>query len=357
MARVKIDSRVEGALKTAWNELKDQMPEDEFPVAKQVLAHVESQPEEFGVQGLQLPKLRKAQLILEPLKPKFKDSSPEQKNLDKAWSMGTLENCPLSPDALIAVLRMWRYCQLAGFHFSIRKARWVAWLHPVAKAAELDRTQLFRWASYYSEAERNFKMSGNGEDFNTADIDAGLVMGAWELLTARWTGSAEWNLERIPDERHLSCKNPLVFISDRDIDIVVIQADLFIRDKWKFSEKCNEMSEDIIKSLNQQASVEWTLGAFKVSQEAKLVYAHWMRYLAKGPNLDNLSLEELRQLILGLRQWITEHPWNTGILGHSCDAYALLRKDPDTFAREPSFMPRELLKTVGYDVLTEGGAK
>jgi len=111
--------------------------------------------------------------------------------LNEPFSIASLENCPISPEAIPAVLRVWEYHTKAkqqvessgksgkDWEFTIRMAKWAARLSGIIK----DTQKLSEWAYRYADAEYLYGLLGH--PFDSTGLDQ------W-LLGIPITGSNEY---------------------------------------------------------------------------------------------------------------------------------------------------------------------
>jgi len=97
---------------------------------------------------------------------------------DKPWNMLTLSEYELPPEALPAVLQAWFHTRLNSSRpFTIREAKWVAWLHCTIK----DINKLAKIASYYAELEYFREHYGPRHGFSLADHELFEIVTGQEL--------------------------------------------------------------------------------------------------------------------------------------------------------------------------------
>ena len=109
------------------------------------------------------PSLSTVQKVLATVRRKAKELP--KKPLDQPWGMGTLDKNPISPEAVPAVLRVWKSCFEKGVGFTIREARWAAWLSGLIA----DTEKLSTTASWYARTELMFELTDN--DFDSTALD------------------------------------------------------------------------------------------------------------------------------------------------------------------------------------------
>ncbi len=343
MSRKGIDPLVVDALKRTWFELKDKLPKDQFPMAKEVLTHVEKCRAQYGLSDLPLPKLRKAQLILEPLRHEYVDRPADDKELDEPWSLGTLDKHPLTSEAIPAVLRSWKYCLALGLPFSIRMARWVARLHTVFEESK-STGALCHIASHYALREQLHMAEDPEGELYTSDIDAALAMEPWEFATVyktinHYLAKGWESFWLLPMEDYPTSLS----LDQQSLNSAVARAEADLQHRWLMAH-CNE-SEELLE-LNYGEAIRLIppirddlMSAYKKwSGQTKMVYAYWVRYLTGGPRLGSLSPADLGALINELRSWLNEHPWKGGPP----------RVETVQLVRDPLSQPTTLLERVGY---------
>ncbi len=122
------------------------------------------------------PSLSTVQKVLAIVRKKMKETPihPE----DKRWTMGMLSEYPIPPDAIPAVLKVWklreeykyRFRKIEGFDFSltIRQAKWVSRLSHVI----VDNTEtLFYWADEYASIEATLQLVNHPFDSIALDYE------------------------------------------------------------------------------------------------------------------------------------------------------------------------------------------
>lgn len=100
----------------------------------------------------QLPGLSSIQKYLKEIKPNLKKEFPE----DRPWTVASLKDNAIPPEALPHVLEAWFYTRSQGDYFSIHEAQWVSRLYPLFKD---DVSKLTAAAFFYAEEERLTQIS------------------------------------------------------------------------------------------------------------------------------------------------------------------------------------------------------
>lgn len=224
------------------------------------------------------------------------------------------------PADVMWVLRVWKLRLTTGRHFGLRDAKWVARLHSIIE----DTASLDMWASLYSIRERACEALAEPSD--TSDLDAELVMGAWELATASWLGKVKPFQSR--SARLLSRGRPLEFGDSTSMEAV------------KTAEGPYHAKLPPVSDLNLPEEAEW-------------VYAHWLQFLRTGPKWKSLPVKEHLSIIQELRLWVRNHPWRRDatvkhLLGieQTGDASTC---DSERVAGTSDLRPSSLLQEVGHE--------
>lgn len=327
MGNSTIPNEVRDMVVRAWREIKRR---GEEPRAKEVRAEVARELKEQGRSDHQLPQLRTVQDILQKARQRF---SEDEKALDEPWCMGSLERYPLPPDALPAVLRVWKLTLTFYKPLTIREAKWVARLHSVSPD---DTQSLVMWAGVYAEQEASSTALNQPSD--SSALDASLVMDLWEWATVAWIRGQAW-VQTMKAQGN-QCQR-VIRVGDCE------------------SEEAAEGAENLFYakvgswSSNREGKIQVLerLADLGLSEEAKLVYAYWLKYLSDGPRSQDLTQEDVHSIIVQLRDWVQSHPYNN--LDEEA-AWQLLGVrmtfNCERLAAIPHFAPWELLSEVGYDV-------
>lgn len=327
MGNSTIPNEVRDMVVRAWREIKRR---GEEPRAKEVRAEVARELKERGRSDHQLPQLRTVQDILQKARQRF---SEDEKALDEPWCMGSLERYPLPPDALPAVLRVWKLMLTFYKPLTIREATWVARLHSVGPD---DTESLMMWAGIYAEQEASSAALNQPSD--SSALDASLVMDYWEWATVAWIRGQAW----VQTMKVQGPQRPHVIrIGDSESEQTAESAEHLFYGKL---EECQGNTDGRRQVLARLAD----LG---LSEEATLVYAHWLSYLSDGPRLRDLTHEDVHSIIVRLRDWVLSHPWNN--LDEEAAMQVLgvrMGFNSERLAAIPHFAPWELLSEVGYDV-------
>lgn len=111
------------------------------------------------------PSLSSVQKVLAKVRKKANEPNEE----DQPWSTATLGKFPIPPDALPAVLKVWKFRIEKGDTFTIREAKWAARL----SGHEQDIERLFFLASRHARTEFIFDLIGR--PFDSTELDRSLM--------------------------------------------------------------------------------------------------------------------------------------------------------------------------------------
>lgn len=84
--------------------------------------------------GSDFPSVSAVSKVLKELREMDEARPPHLKKLDRPWSITTLSEYPVSPEALPTVLEGWMAAQAKEEPLTIREAQWISHIYPVAKA-------------------------------------------------------------------------------------------------------------------------------------------------------------------------------------------------------------------------------
>jgi hypothetical protein len=108
---------------------------------------------------------------------------------DRPWSMASLEDFPLSPEAIPAVLKVWKFRMEKGSTFTIREAKWAARLSLLGLSIE----RLSMVAYNYARQERIYELINR--PFDSTYLDRAL-MGLPVAKIAVDAKSYQWLIEQ-----------------------------------------------------------------------------------------------------------------------------------------------------------------
>lgn len=256
---------------------------------------------------------------------------------DAPWALAASIKHGIPTEATPTVLRIWKLCLVRGEPLSIREAKWIAWLQTIRK----DTENLLVWSRAYALRERACEALGKPCD--TSDLDAALIMGQWELATARLVGTIKpFQIELGPAPYYTHTED-IEFADSSVLNLAGQTESTFMLSKGLDDPGEVEKAESELEDLQP-------LGHRLHTEQARWVYVHWLLHLSKGPKIKRLKVRDRLDIILGLREWVEEHPW------------ANVRTTIDIFPIGESFptelyKPLELLEKVGYEPCRENIAK
>ena len=149
---------------------------DYEPAAKEVRYSVIRQLEKQGYSESDIPKLRTFQEYLRRARKKHIELKGLPIDEQKLWTMASLNELELSPEAIPYVLQVWRYSVNLGAEFTIRQAKWVARLLRLEKRFnDLENPLMIAlyWLSWCSGEYAYLEMlaSKSGIKCNTENFD------------------------------------------------------------------------------------------------------------------------------------------------------------------------------------------
>ncbi|AHB14242.1 hypothetical protein [Dehalococcoides mccartyi] len=265
-----------------WLQLKENGIE---PSAKEVLNYAEHKLKSEIARGMQLPGLRKVQEILQEARAANSDDSANTL-LNEDWSMASLNRFKISPESIPSVVEAWKYAINTHHKFSIRQAKWAAWLARLVNGGAL----LWYWSRKYTILEE--LAIATNQPMDSFPADRSLLLGIWES-----------EMLMITDYR----KEDMAIY---DGDSLTIAADgKNIEELWHGIDTClKQFEQGIFKERDWNLDLEMKqlppIDTIGLEPEAKLVYLRWFTYLTKGPKWAELSVEEILELITELRAWV-----------------------------------------------------
>ncbi|MBA2085722.1 hypothetical protein DMTZ50_1572, partial [Dehalococcoides mccartyi] len=156
-----------------WLQLKENGIE---PSAKEVLNYAEHKLKSEIARGMQLPGLRKVQEILQEARAANSDDSANTL-LNEDWSMASLNRFKISPESIPSVVEAWKYAINTHHKFSIRQAKWAAWLARLVSGGAL----LWYWSRKYTILEE--LAIATNQPMDSFPADRALLLGIWEIKT------------------------------------------------------------------------------------------------------------------------------------------------------------------------------
>jgi hypothetical protein len=318
------------------------------PTAKEVMKYVDAQLKAENKHHLRTPGIRKTQNILMLARKELEKRSEEQKELDTPWTVGSAIRHGINPEAMPAVLRVWRLNMAAGIQLTVREARWVAQLYALFSNIH----ELREFASQYASAEQIYELSKqlskSKEAFGTHDTDCFFFMDNWEYATAQKLGLLG------------PSATPFKFSTPRSIQIrkgdgkkAADFATIMATSRRMFE---RDLPSEIIP-LEDWRKFKKEHTEPELSEQAAWIFAYLLTYLSKGPKWPQLSMFEMMEVMFKLQNWVLtlKPPESIESLAKSLDAESFRKMQQGEItdyqkklikAEEP---PAELLKLVGYN--------
>lgn len=290
MGGPRLTPKTERLLLSIWMTLRK---DGKDPTALQVLAAAAAHAKTHDSNSIFLPKIRKVQNMIKDAKKHYEALSPDEKILQKPWSMASLVQHELPPESIPSILEVWRYSLALDQKFTIRQAKWVSRLHASTK----DTTLLWINSGLYSDEEYLSLLSG--KPINTQNIDVYLVLSDSEFNTILTTGIydnlLEWNEGIYISPPYSSdggiAEELLHAIPYRSILLGNIEAD-----------KATRLYEAGRMLLNLPSTSN-----FFPHTETRLVYLRYLSYISNGPEWSNLPSNLIFNIIVQLRQWVLDN--------------------------------------------------
>lgn len=330
-----VSMEIKELILSTWQDMKTKSGEE--PIAKEVLSTVARIMHIQGRYGEPLPKLRKVQTILQEARQSLSDMSVEDKLQAQYWTMATLDKYPLPSESIPHVLQVWRYCINLDVPFTIRHAKWVSRLY-----AQIPDT-LDLWVTSRRYAKEEELSLVTGEPMKIYMLDGGLVMNNWEFLTTIYTDVL---YPHIPLWIKHTFK-PLARdggIAEELLNAIPSSLPWEVEDEETYKRE-SELSILIVKLPSSTK--------YFPDKESRMVYLRHLSCLAKGSKWGTLPPEEIRDIIVELREWVREQ-YSEFIRQKTGE------KDTDSSPlagilgpRTP--FPKELYKRVDYEHIKKGG--
>ncbi len=290
-----------------------------------------------------VPGIRVFDMIIKEARESYANRSEEEKRLDDPWSMGAIDDFEPPPDAIPAVIQVWRYALATGHIFTIRQTKWVTRLYTSIPHT----SKLWFWSYWYAQAEEIGKSPEDGFDSYVLDANLSMKDSRWEFRTADYTRPTSFPRMGSPFRPSM----PLAPDGSVQEELAHGMIDLDIWGDELFFNERNMKLQDLMMDLP-------TLDQLNMSDESKMVYLHWFTYLRHGPNWEGLSAEEVVDIINRLRSWIQKtenHILDMKKLPNVIDLSEFM-EEKDSYKPIQSLfcdlgrypIPNELLNAVGY---------
>ena len=276
-----ITPKIERLIGETYYELEYEMGEE--PIAKVVLNKAKQKYDnDPKLKYSHFPKLRKVQDIIQNIRDEQSKSNKDKPELDKSWSLGSLDKYPITPDVLPTVGLMWRCCLALDMPFTIRHARWLDRLfipltwHLEGKTIEAHGEHFiayYDWIKRYVIREKVDQFLERSCD--TSDLDAVLFMDYREYWGAIILGKIEFNKsDEVPHELDIGETKLESVYPDESIGIIAVRMALPELDSYRPTTKFSMCEPN-----------------------CEFGFAHWVTYFSHGPNWGKLSVEERIEII------------------------------------------------------------
>lgn len=261
---------------------------------------------------------------------------------NEPWTLASLseKGHNLPPEAINAVVQVYRYASNTGELFSVGQAEWVSRLYTLFPDYSDNPGLLWYWSSEYSHQERlSILANDKNNKMDSSLLDRNIIFKEWEKVTLDrtdfWTQGFRVRWHRY-FYRH----------EDGHIAHELLHG-ITPHNPWGEDDSHHERDDQLRWLIITELP---GLDSLDLSIEAKLVYLRWFTYITKAPDWDKLTPERALELIKSLREVVLAEERN--------------RKSPNPEEVEEFLTGREvgspnflssitsLLKTVGYNVPT-----
>lgn len=335
MGGIWVTPNIEKLIIDSWLKLRKEGYE---PIAKKVLTYANSCLLETEQKYIELPGIRKVQLILKKARENLLSLPEAEKILDEPWTMLSLAKGDIPSTAIPEVVDVWRYCISTDEFFSIRQAKWVSYLYHFIT----DTTLLWYWSRMYTDYE--LVSLASKESIDTRLEDSNLLFGFWERKTL---GATDY----YKGMEYFSRKRLLIHKANDGGIAEELMHGIEGIESMIFEDRINDRDDKLSSLIADLPSFD-SLG---LSLEAKLVYLRWFTYITKGSKWSELSAEEAFEIIKELRQWVLSN--QEKILSiEKINTPELDKRGTfgDFLVSQSPIMPAKLLDRVGYKVYVEG---
>lgn len=223
------------------------------------------------------PSLSTVQKVLATVRRKAKDCNPQE----KPWSMATLDEYPIPPEAVPSVLKVWKFRIENNASLTIGEAKWAARLSGLLEEIE----KLSFKASIYARAESIFALAER--IFDSTELDKQL-MGLPKVPTKEWNYFISLMAE-------LEAREQL-------LEIKVVQREK-LETKLAQNEQTLAQNEQTIEQLSKDLEF--------INEFSNLASEIMMRM---GIVPDSNDMEEIETFCKTMRdEWINRHPDETNL--------------------------------------------
>ena len=278
---------------------------------------------------------------------KTRNQAPDPQ--DEPWTLSASIANGFSPEFTPILLRAWKYALSLEMPFTIREAKWLIYLSHVIP----DFMRLLFWAKIYASEERVHKLLELEGEFTSFDLDAALTMTVFEYFSLSALGKT---MISPPVSWAGILRRPQPFNSYKeDTYTAASTAENSALDLLKIQDISDDSTSHISKA---ESDILRPLKELELPEELVWVYTYWLIALKKGPRWSSLHFSEALDIIIKLRQWIsqfvkplpdiTKHLLRVYDCTSAFEAQKLLNIRLTDF----SWAPNELLHLAGYTIDT-----
>lgn len=292
-----IDPDMVDLIHNTWLELRQK--QGSAPTAKEVRSAVLKQLRPKGYTETDLPSKRSFENKCKEAREKYKDGlTPIQSgnavtiNQEQPWNMSTLDSFELPPESIPFVLQVWRYSLAVDEELTIRQAKWASRL--CFQLKDKDIAEFWNTSISYAREEQLSLLSGS--PMRIYLLDSLLVADNWERRTLEGTDIII---------------RPIFYIRHSYLRIGHdggIQEEFFHAlpriDPSTFEECSDENYFDRTFELHMLVDELPSSSKYFPDIQTRLIYLRHLSYMSKMPKWDILKPDEIRDIIVDLRQWV-----------------------------------------------------
>lgn len=273
--------------------------------AKEVLSAARKTMDSEGFKHIRLPKLRKVQMILGRERKKLQEGRKKvdilglgESGLDQPWCLGESAKHNIPSEANEILLKVWKQSIAQGRTFTVREARWVAWLRAIEPEIWLPKT-----AELYALRERVCDLLGRAR-VDTTDLDAQLAFG--------FTNTGDW-------ARYTAVR----------MGMLPRFSSFELEDEGKLSETQEPFL--LAKEGALGYALEWGLGveskhSLDLNFDSDMVYCLWLLEFNRTRKWENMPPEKKRGLAQRLRKEVEDESKELERLSRSEDLHGIRRR-------------------------------
>ncbi|MCL2150203.1 MAG: hypothetical protein FWH51_04670 [Dehalococcoidia bacterium] len=265
--------------------------------------------------------------------------SQVEDEFDRPWTLAASLQYNFPVEATPALLRAFRLTQALNKPFTIRQAKWAAYLSTTIT----NSYELVAWSGKYADTEKAYRPIDSC--LSTEDVDTALTMNFWEAAISYVLGKAlyiiSWNDRALlwgPDSNEAASPDSIEAAKMAEQNALDILEAYQSEEGRKWIEDKRQEVLVPMEKISKQAASYWT-------------YAHLMTALSEGPKWRKMSKEDAIQIIMDLHVWVWEEIPD---LHKAFNELMTTLKQPelsDLLALWPyhlPFLPEKLVKKVGF---------